>query len=67
MRIENLSGHTILKIGQVLELTQSSRSKFWRDRKMGRAPKCLMQGDRVLGVTVADFLAWQESLREGGK
>lgn len=62
-----MSVHTVLKIGQVLELMQASRSKFWRDRKAGKAPKCLMSGNRVLGVTVADFLEWQESLRESAK
>jgi len=65
MNLENLSLHRVLSITEVLALTGKSRSTFWRNRKEGKAPRCLMDGDRVLGVTVGDFLAWQEALRDG--
>lgn len=64
MNLENLNQHRILSITEVLALTGKTRSTFWRNRKEGKAPRCLMDGKRVLGVTVGDFIAWQEALRD---
>jgi predicted DNA-binding transcriptional regulator AlpA len=65
MNLENLSQQRVLSITEVLELTGKTRATFWRHRKAGKAPRCLMDGSRVVGVTVGDFLAWQEALRDG--
>lgn len=65
MNIDNLSQHRVLSISEVLALTGKSRPTFWRMKKNGKAPKCLMDGSRTIGVTVGDFIEWQESLKNG--
>lgn len=63
MNLENMSQHRILSIKEVMALTGKSRTQTWRNLRSGKGPVCLMDGSRVIGVTVADFLAWQAKLR----
>lgn len=63
MNIENMSQHRILSIKEVMALTGKSRTTTWRNLRSGKGPRCLMDGARVIGVTVADFLAWQSGLK----
>lgn len=64
MNLENLSQHRILSISELMALTGKSRTTTWRNLRSGKGPRCLMSGARVLGVTVADYVAWVEGLRD---
>jgi predicted DNA-binding transcriptional regulator AlpA len=48
------------------ELGGLSRRTFYRWREIGSAPQCLKIPNGEVRAWRSDFLAWLESLREGG-
>lgn len=58
-----MSTHQILRLPQVLEITQLSRSTLYTLAKKGEFPRPLKLGARASGWIESDICAWIESRR----
>lgn len=50
----------IIKLPEVLKITQVSKSKWYGEIKKGKAPKPIKLGDRAVAWVTDDVTAWLE-------
>jgi prophage regulatory protein len=62
---ENFATNRIVRIKDVLEITNFSRTKLWRLRVTGFFPKCIKLSSSIIGWYESDIYEWLNSLPRG--